>query len=209
MPSTSKRPLNPARVHAQAVRNIARDAFQDALEIRLIVETIEACPASVFIKQTAAGNPRVMQCLHRHLWRGLITIVARAYAQPTRLGDLHAQRAFDLLKDPAIRCEVAKAHQADNDILAGALAAWESCCGNHRLKWYRTVRNKQIAHLSDMTQVKQHSVLDKDKILGFALATAGALEKLAQGTGAIPMSIDSQLTNYREEAERFWQGDTR
>jgi hypothetical protein len=35
--------------------------------------------------------------------------------------------------------------------------------------------------------------------------TATALEQLAQGTGVVTLSLDSQLMSYRDKADCFWK----
>ncbi len=85
---------------AQLVRDIAMDAFRDAIDILSIIETLEAgnTPSAV-AAVNAAGTAAVAECIYRALWSRLILLVTRAYAD-ARHGDLHTQYAFDLLKDP-------------------------------------------------------------------------------------------------------------
>jgi hypothetical protein len=72
-----------------------------------------------------------------------VAVVARAYA-PSRLGDLHAQHAFDLLKDQDARFEVEKI--GDPAALKDAIAKWARCRDDHRRPSIETFRDKQIAH---------------------------------------------------------------
>jgi hypothetical protein len=83
----------------QLVRDIAAVAFRDAIDVLQVIETLEAGNApSAVAAVNAAGTDAVAECVYRALWSRLILLVTRAYA-PARPGDLHAQYAFDLLKD--------------------------------------------------------------------------------------------------------------
>src|ERR1700719_3119148 len=72
-----------------------------------LIETCEAGnhPAAV-AAVNAAKTVKVVECIYRSLWTRLVVIVARAYAENTRPGDLHVQYAFDLLKDSSVRAAV-------------------------------------------------------------------------------------------------------
>jgi hypothetical protein len=104
----------------QMVRTIAAEAFADAIDVLSIIETLEAgnTPATI-AAVNAARTDAVAQCVYRALWTRLVVIVTRAYAD-SRPGDRHAQHAFDLLKDPAVRCEVEKI--GDATALADSIA---------------------------------------------------------------------------------------
>jgi hypothetical protein len=183
---------------AQVVREIAAASFADAIEMLSIIETLEAgnAPASVAAVNSARTDA-VAKCVYRALWSRLVVIVARAYAA-SRVGDRHAQHAFDLLKDPVVRSEVEK--MGNPPALQEAIALWARCRGDHRLQAIQDFRDKQIAHWG----VQQHQPPIIDNIFAVTRATATALERLAQGTGVVTLSLDSQLVFYRDAAKRFW-----
>jgi hypothetical protein len=91
--------------------------------------------------------------------------------------------------------------EIDPSTLAEAAALWTQCRGDHRRQSINDFRDKQIAHWG--TQ-KQTSPIIND-IFAVTRATATALERLAQGTGVVSLSLDSQLMNYRDAANRFWR----
>jgi hypothetical protein len=124
-------------------------------------------------------------------------IVTRAYAA-SRVGDRHAQYAFDLLKDPVLRSEVEK--MGNPATLNEAIGLWAKCRGDHRLKSIHTFRDKQIAHWGLLNNPPPII----NEIFAVSRATATALERLAQGTGVVTLSLDSQLIGYRDKADRFW-----
>lgn len=183
---------------AQVVRDIAAASFADAIDMLSIIETLEAgnAPEAVTAVNTARTDAVVM-CIYRALWSRLVTIVARAYAA-SRKGDRHAQHAFDLLKEPMLRSDVEKMGNAS--ALQEAIELWTRCRGDHRRQSIQDFRDKQIAHWG----VPQHQPPIINDILAVSRATAAALERLAQGTGVVSLSLDSQLVFYRDAAKRFW-----
>jgi hypothetical protein len=184
---------------AEMVRNIAAEAFADSIDVLSIIETLEAenTPAAV-AAINAARTDAVAQCVYRALWSRLVVIVTRAYAD-ARPGDRHAQYAFELLKDPAVRSEVEK--MGDPATLAEAITLSANCRGDHRRQSIDAFRNKQIAHWGSLNNP---APIIND-IFTVSRATAAALERLAQGTGVVTLSLDSQLMGYRDKADRFWK----
>jgi hypothetical protein len=184
---------------AQMVRDIAAEAFADAIDILSIIGTLEAgnTPAAV-AAVNAARTDAVAQCVYRALWSRLVVLVSRAYAD-ARPEDRHAQRAFDLLKDPAIRSEVEK--MGDPTTLIEAIALWAKCRGDHRRQSMNAFRDKKIAHWGSL----ENPPPIINDIFTMSRATATALEQLAQGTGVVTLSLDSQLMGYRDKADRFWR----
>ena len=144
-----------------------------------------------------ARTDAVAKCVYRALWSRLVVIVARAYAVP-RPGDRHAQSAFDLLKDPVVRSGVEKT--GNSATLDEAIAQWAKCRGDHRLQSILAFRDKQIAHWG--RPCNPPPIIND--IFAVSRATATALERLAQGTGVVTLSLDSQLMGYRDKANRFW-----
>jgi hypothetical protein len=125
-------------------------------------------------------------------------IVTRAYAAP-RPGDLHAQNAFDLLKDSTVRSDVEK--MGNPVALNDAIALWVKCRGDHRRQSIHAFRDKQIAHWG----TPKNSPPIINDIFAVSRATAAAFERLAQGTGVVTLSLDSQIMGYRDAAKRFWE----
>lgn len=183
---------------AQMVRDIAAEAFGDAIDILQMIETLEAGNTSAAVAAVnAAGTYAVAQCIYRSLWSRLVVIVTRAYAD-ARPGDRHAQCAFDLLKNPAVQAEVEK--RGNPAMLAEAIALWAKCRSDHRWPSINAFRDKQIAHWGSL---KNSPPIIND-LFAVSRATTAALERLAQGAGVVALSLDSQVTNYRTRAEDFW-----
>ena len=184
---------------AQVVREIAAAAFADAIDMLAIIETLEAgnTPDAVAAARSTRTD-QVVKCVYRALWSRLVVIVTRAYAN-ARPGDRHAQEAFDLLKDPVVRTEL-EAMGSDLCALDEAVALWTKCRGDYRRQSIHDFRDKQVAHWG--IQNRPSPVIND--IFAVTRATATALERLAQGVGVVTLSVDSQLVDYRDAADRFW-----
>ena len=183
----------------QLVREIAKDAFADAIEMLSIIETLEAGNApAVVAAVNSAKTGAVVTYISVAIWSRLVVIVTRAYAT-SRIGDRHAQHAFDLLSDPVVRSAVERTGHPST--LAEAAALWTQCRGDHRRRSINDFRDKQIAHWG----TQNHTSPIINDIFAVTRATATALERLAQGTGVVGLSVESQLVNYRDAANRFWR----
>jgi hypothetical protein len=198
---------DPASAHfadpslTKLVREIATEAFVDAIDILSIIETLEAGNTSAAVAAAnAAGTDKVAKCVYRALWSRLVVIVTRAYSD-ARPGDRHAQYAFDLLKKPAVRSEVERMGSPVD--LAEAITLWAKCRGDHRRQSVDEFRDKQIAHWGSL----ENPPPIINDVLTVSRNTAAALERLAQGTGVVSLSLNSQLTGYRDRADRFWEGN--
>lgn len=182
------------------VRDIAASAFQDAIDIRFIIETLEAGnDPKAFQAINASRTAKVAECIYRSLWTRLVIIVARAYAK-SRKGDLHVQHAFDLLGDSAVRAAVGS--EGNAALLTDAISLWSRCRGDHRLNSVLVFRDKQVAHWGELGAGQRAPIIDD--VFAISRATATAFEKLAQGCGVVTLSLDSQLMGYPEAAARFW-----
>ena len=187
---------------AQRVLDISAMAFLDAIDIRFLIETCEAGnqPAAVAVVN-ATKTVKVVECIYRSLWTRLVIIVARAYTKNFRPGDLNVGYAFELLKDPSIRADVES--KGNPAAMIEAVALWSKCRGDHRLSSFLAFRDKEIAHRSELDFNIPRPIIND--ILAISRNTATLFERLAQGAGAVTLSLDSQLINYPEEARRFWE----
>jgi hypothetical protein len=185
---------------AQVVRDIAKEAFADAIEMLAIIETLEAGnEPAVIAAVNSARTDAVVMYIYAALWSRLVVIVTRAYANNPRPGDRHAHHAFELLKDPQVKSQVEQSGHSST--LNEAIALWAKCRSDHRRKAIHDFRDKQVAHWG----IQQSSPQIITQIFAVTRATAAALERLAQGTGIVSLSLVSQLVNYRDTADRFWR----
>jgi hypothetical protein len=183
---------------AQIVREIAASAFVDAVEIMGIIEVLEGGnQPGISEGINKAGAGRAAEHIKRALFTRLHFIVARAYAK-SRPGDLHARRAFDLLKKDEVRKGVA----ANEPALAEAEKMWVKNLGDHRLPAFLHFRDKYLAHFGEPKE--GIPIPTYGGVLGLARDTARSFEKLAQGVGAVTLSLDTQIPAHKESAAKFW-----
>ena len=186
----------PYPTSGDTVRKIAASAFIDAIEMLAIIEVLEAGNVKATPALNEAGAGRAAEHIKRALFTRLHFLVARAYSK-SRDGDLHARRAFDLLKSHA----VAKDMQNPGD-LAEASQFWAKCCGDHRLERFLHFRDKFLAHLGEPDP--KQGIPTYGEVFAIAGQTAQALEKLAHVTGVVGLSLESQIPAHKESAEKFW-----
>jgi hypothetical protein len=187
---------------AELVRSIAKDGFGDAIEAMTIIKILEASNEPVV---TNAINARdaglIVNWLHRSLFTRLHLLIARAYSQP-RPDDLHARRAFDLLKKrDDVRREIESLGFSPE--LKDGMLAWDRCMNDRRLPNFLAFRNKQLAHWGEFDDFRRPLIND---IFAVTRNTCGALEKLANATGVVTLSLDSQTMGIHSRAAKFWRG---
>jgi hypothetical protein len=181
----------------ETVKKISAAGFADAIEMLAIIEVLEAGNVAATAALNNAGAGRAAAHISRALFTRLHFLVARAYS-PSRDGDLHARRAFDQLKSPAI----AKDMLNPGD-LPEARKFWVKCCGDHRLERFLHFRDKFLAHLGEPDP--DMDIPTYGEVFTIARQTATALEKLANATGVVTLSLDTQLPAHKESALKFWE----
>jgi hypothetical protein len=176
----------------------AKAAFNDAAQIRLAVETVEAYRRHQkdILRKTEKDGTNVLNCVWCSLFWHLLTLVARAYARPQNKDDLHAKVAVQLLNDPTTRHAAVTLGKGNDGILDDALELWSRCEADPKVQSVITVRNKFIVHWTGV----HFPELTVDDVLSAARMTADVLEKLAQGVATPPFDI----VDYRDQAEGFW-----
>jgi AbiU2 len=184
----------------KTVREIAKTAFIDAVEILSIIEVLTASNKNgVTEKLNAAGAGRAAGHIQRALFTRLHIIVARHYT-PLHKDDICAGQAFKLLRNEKLRDELAA-----NDLggrLGSAVDAWAACNADERLKAYMHVRHKMLAHLA--TPDPDIPIPMYDDVLAIARNTAGCINHLANGLGVVGLEIETQIPAQKESADAFW-----
>ncbi len=184
---------------ADTVRKIAEKAFDDAVEIILLIALLEAQNAGEINKLlNEAGAARAAIVFRNALFARLVILTARAYAQP-RKGDLHLRVAAGLLENNLTR----QIFVSDNG--AKKLAAfdkhWAKCCGDPRLPLIKEFRDKYVAHVGEPKDIQKATNPD---LFAFGTATAGAMELLALATGVAVNTIKATYPDLGSSPEAFW-----
>jgi len=187
-----------ASLDVQSIREIAKRAFWDGVEILTVIEVLETGNQTrVQESFNKSGTRFAADIIKRALLVHLIFLVTRGHGgKQVWPGDRDAQAVFEhLKKNPAI----AKKMESPPD-LAEAQRLWNRCRADSRKKRIVHYRDKYVAHYGQ----PELSPPQFRELFGFARATASALEKLAHGTGVINVSHRSQLQDRKASAERFW-----
>jgi hypothetical protein len=194
--------MDQIETEAQIVREISATMFTDAVEIMAILHVLligNEKPRKEALNKAGAG--RAAGHIERSLFTRLHFLVARGYADKTRPGDLHARRAFDMLKKPEVRKLVVE--RSTEETMKDAQDAWLKCIGDHRLQAFLHFRDKYLAHLG-APDVDIPIPTYKD-VIGLSKLTAETFAKLALATAVVTLSLESQLPAHKKSAETFWQ----
>jgi len=185
-------------LNVQGIREIAKRAFWDGLEILATIEVLETGNQARVQKAINKRDVRVAaDVIKNALFTQLILLVARAHGgKEVWAGDRHAGMAFEQLKRFP---KIAKEMQSPTDVV-DAQRLWDKCRGDHRRQAFLDYRDKYLAHLGEANQGPPKY----GDVFGFARATAAALEKLAHGTGVIGVSHQSQLQARKASAKKLW-----
>ena len=128
-------------------------------------------------------------------------LVAGAFA-PVRDGDMHMQRAFDLLTDANTRSEVAL--RGSEKLLTEVEAQWAKCKGDHRLRIVTHFRDKYTAHFG--RPEKDVPFPKYSELFSFAAETSDVMGKLAQATGMRSAdTLDEWSQGINNSAAAFWK----
>lgn len=185
---------------AQIVREISATMFTDAVEIMSFLDVLEKGNDKTLKEAiNKAGAGRTAAHIERALFTRLHFLVARGYADRTRPGDLHARRAFDMLKNADVRKAVVS--NSDPKLIDEAQAGWTKCIGDHRLHSFLHFRDHYLAHLSEDEGIPLPTYKE---VIGLSKLTAETFAKFALATGVVGLSLESQMPAQRDSAEKFW-----
>ena len=87
--------------------------------------------------------------------------------------------------------------------IEAAELGWAECLKFEPIDRLRTYRNKSVAHLSDPPKGMQDPIITE--LFTLAKMTADVAEHLAHGTGVAAVSLQSQVTPYRDSFGAFWE----
>jgi AbiU2 len=182
------------------VDKISDDGFTDGIEIRQIIELLEVQNnggINEAISKTDANTAAMM--LRNSLVTRLVLLVSRVYA-PSRENDMHVARAFELLKDSAVKAEIET--RGPRGSLDEALETWRKLKADHRLPKVKQFRDKYTAHLGKPNP--KIPLPEFRELFSFARETTVLLDRLARATGTRTEGLDTWDYQVRESAEAFW-----
>ena len=185
---------------AETIRNVGEHAATDAIEIMMLLALLRGKQnGTVPAKLKEAGAGEASKAIENGLIARLVTLTARAYAEP-RYGDMHIAVAAKLLIGERERNIISTGDGAPK--LAAFEAQWAKCCGDHRRKLVEEFRDKYTAHLGEPKEVKAATYTD---VYGFAAETARSMDNLALATEATAKSMIDDNPAIASASAAFWK----
>jgi hypothetical protein len=182
------------------VDQISDGGFVDGIEIRQIIEILRVqneAGVNNELSRTDAATAAMM--VRNGLFTRLVLLVSRVYA-PTRKHDMHVARAFELLKDSAVKAEIEM--RGPGGSLDEALEIWQKLKDDDRLPKIKHFRDKYTAHLGKPNP--QIPLPEFQELFSFARETTVLLDQLARATGTRTEGLDTWDFQLQESAEAFW-----
>jgi len=129
----------------EIVRQIVNVALSDGMEIVALMALLRSQNENgVNANLSNAGAAQASIVVRNSLFTRLVLMVTREFALPSREGDLHLGRAFELLKGDTLAIFQGVGSPVE---LAAAIEQWQRLRGDHRLPGLIHFRDKQTAHL--------------------------------------------------------------
>jgi hypothetical protein len=182
------------------VEEISDGGYSDGIEIRQIIELLRVQNedgANNELSKTDAASAAMM--VRNSLFTRLVLLVSRVYAPP-RKDDMTVGRAFEQLKDTAVKAEIGT--RGPKGSLDQALETWEKLKADPRLPKVKQFRDKYTAHLGKPNP--QIPLPEFQELFGFARETTVLLDQLARATGARLEGLDTWDYQVRGSAAAFW-----
>jgi len=187
----------------ETVRKIAELALGDAIEITVLTALIRQQNTSGVNNQlSVAGAGRAASAVKNALIARLVTLIARAYAEPKH-GDLHLRAVVPLLKNNVTR-QIFTTRDGVKEKVAEFEAHFAKCHGDHRQARIIHFRHKYTAHLGEPEDIATPAYTD---IFAFGALTAECMELFALATGVAvkPISSDPTVVSCAEEFWKPWK----
>jgi hypothetical protein len=184
------------------VYEISDVGFTDGIEIKQLIHLLEIQNnegVNDALNAVEAGSAGAI--LRNALLSRLVLLVSRVYGT-VRENDLHVARAFELLKDPAVKLEMAG--RGPPGSLKQAVETWQRLRADHRLPKIKQFRDKYTAHLGEPNPAIP--LPEFAELFSFADDTTELLDQLARATGARGFERLSAWNNQlKEAAQKFWR----
>jgi hypothetical protein len=186
---------------AASVNLIARDGFLAALEILQLIEVMEKQNQGRINANLSDSDAARAGIVVRNSLVARITLLVAGAFSPARREDKHLRRAFELLRDPAIRAAIEKDGSAQ--VLQEAIDLWNTLNTDPSLPIIKHFRDKFTAHSSKPDE--NISIPNYNEFFSFAKKTAGLMEKLAHGVGGTTETLYETADWRLASAQAFWE----
>jgi lysyl-tRNA synthetase class 1 len=195
------RSAKPEPNNAEAIRKIAEQALQDALEIYQLIALLRAkYTDGVNSSLAKVGAVTASDTLENALISRLVILVMRAYDEP-RPGEQNLRAAVEMLKTDQTAREIFDLGQKVKKV-ADFEEQWTKCFGDHRRPKIKNLRDKRTAHLG--VPAEDIAEAEYRELFEFGEATAHAMELLALGTGVAVKPVTGN-NNAVAEADTIWK----
>ncbi len=192
-------PPNPAPNHVETVRQIVNLALGDGMEIVALMAVLQRQnEKGVNAKISDAGAAQAGIIVRNSLFTRLVLLVTREFA-PSRDGDLHLGRAFELLEGDTLAIFQGVGSPTD---IGAAIDQFRKLRGDQRLTSLIHFRDKKTAHLG-ASRSDIPSPIYRD-LFALADATADLIDRLAKGTAMANVKIRDNI-DAKPAAEEFWK----
>jgi hypothetical protein len=181
------------------LHDMAREAFQAAMEILQIVELMERQNTGRINGNISdSGAARAGISIRNSMITRLVILVAGAFAH-TRRDDRHLRKAFEEVSDVNVRRHL----KIDKDVLSDAEARWQVLQTDPRITAIKHFRDKFTAHSAD--PVQGMPLPNFGDTFAFAKELTAVMERFAIGVGTTTEKL-SDTEDWRvESAQKFWE----
>jgi hypothetical protein len=186
--------------NADLVKEISATGFQEAIYLMGCLAVLREGNSLVIPRALKSANAALAaRIVQKALLDGVLMTVERAFAPANRPNsDRHARVAFNLLSDPNIFDEVAKAGSQKE--LEQACHTWRRYDADPRRTTLKHYRDKVVAH----TAVRERPPPLPSELSSYATGTADILVRLVRGTGVVGSQLKVRMDAYDAIAKAFW-----
>jgi hypothetical protein len=186
--------------HVETVRNIINLALGDGMEIVVVMALLQIGNENgVSANLSNAGAAQAGIIVRNSLFTRLILMVTREFASPSREGDLHIGRAFELLKGDTLA--IFQGVGSPDDISA-ATDQWKKLRDDQRLNSLIHFRDKKTAHLGS-SKPNIPAAINKD-LFALGEATVDLIDRPAKGAAMANVKIRDNV-DAKPTAAAFWK----
>jgi hypothetical protein len=186
----------------ERILKVAKLAFFGAIDLCSCIEILEAGNQPDVIQSIRdAKASHAADLINKALFQRLVMDVMTPLGPEREPGDVHLRVGMELIAEEAPR-QTILLRGGNLDEIQAAERRWAECLEYEPLKRLKTYRNKVAAHLSELPPDIGEPIINELFTLARMIAEVG--ERLAHGTGVAAVSLQSQVSPFRDSARAFW-----
>jgi AbiU2 len=193
-----------AAAKAERILTAARAAWLEAIDLCSCIETLEAGNQPEVLSAIRDAKAHHAADLVQRAFFGRLLMEVMTAFDPVREGDFHLKVGMDLIAEEIPRLVVLQRGAGAGDLnkIEAAERHWDECKKFEPLEPLRIYRNKYVAHLSDPPAGMEDPLVAE--LFTLSRMVAKVAEALAHGTGIAAVSLESQVSVFRDSARAFW-----